>query len=142
MARDEDLKAMSKRALEREVIKLRELLSKTIGAGDELTYESGVNDQGAGFVTFAWGAEIAQLSPDEVRQMALGLIESAEAAENDAALVGLFSEAEFGLNTQQIARTLMLVRDHRAKSKAIARGDAPGLNLAQRADDEEAGGGR
>ena len=55
---------------------------------------SGVNPDGEGFVTIAaHGTEgtvlIGQLNPDDIRQHALGYLETAEAAEQDAAVLRL-----------------------------------------------------
>lgn len=52
----------------------------------------GVNEHGNGFVTVAASSKdgtilIGQLSPDEVRKMALQWLESAEAADQDAAVL-------------------------------------------------------
>ena len=60
---------------------------------------SGVNERGEGFVTVAahgsTGTILAgQLSPDEVRAHALGYLETAEAADQDAAVLRCIRKLE------------------------------------------------
>jgi hypothetical protein len=98
--------------LEDENAKLREQLARVAGGAESLEMESGVNKRLEGFVTVRWGAEVGQLSPAEAREHGLAMLECAEAAESDAAVVrglragGFEDEVGFGL--------LRLIRDHRA----------------------------
>jgi hypothetical protein len=60
---------------------------------------SGVNEKGEGFVTVAaHGNEgtilIGQLSPDEMREHALAYMESAEAADQDAAVLRVIKKLD------------------------------------------------
>lgn len=102
-------------ALEDENAKLREQLAKVSGGAESLEMESGVNKRLEGFVTVRWGAEVGQLSPVEARQHGLAMVECAEAAESDAAILralrdgGFEDEVGFGL--------LRLIREHRAGGK-------------------------
>ena len=97
--------------LEDENAKLREQLRRVVGGAESLEMESGVNKKLEGFVTVRWGAEVGQLSPAEARQHGLAMLECAEAAESDAAVLralkagGFEDEAGFGL--------LRLIRDYR-----------------------------
>lgn len=50
---------------------------------------SGVNMTGKPFVKVKWGEMSGQLSPDEARAFALRVIETADAADHDAALVSV-----------------------------------------------------
>jgi len=55
---------------------------------DVISVSSGVSARnGGGFVTIRWGDMGGQLSPEEARQHALAVIEAADAAEHDAAVV-------------------------------------------------------
>ena len=122
MARDRDLQGMSKRDLEREVVKLRELLRKSVRASRHFLYESGVSSEtGRSFVRFTWGVEMAQMSPEETRQMAVRLVETAAAAEFDAALVRLLRE-KFDYDEQAAIGVLVLLRDERSKMGLSAPG--------------------
>ncbi len=100
--------------LEDENAKLREQLARVAGGAESLEMESGVNKRLEGFVTVRWGAEVGQLSPVEARQYGLSMLECAEAAESDAAVLrgmqagGFEAEAGFGL--------LRLIREHRSRA--------------------------
>jgi hypothetical protein len=124
MTRDDDLKSWSKRKLEREVLRLRGLLSQTLASGGEMIeYASGVTEDGKPFVRVTWGDESGSLDPDATRLMGLGFIEAAEAAENDAALMAVLTGSGFGV--EQVMTMLVLMRENRANWKAEARGDEP-----------------
>ena len=100
------------RELEDENTKLREQLARVSGGAESLEMESGVNRQLKGFVTIRWGAEVGQLSPDIARRHALSMLETAEAAESDAAVLralkaeGFDEDTGFGL--------LRMIREHRS----------------------------
>jgi len=64
--------------------------------------QSGVNDKGEGFCTVvctsvAKDIVLGQLTPDEVRGMALDWLGAAEAAETDAIVFQMFSELDMPL---------------------------------------------
>lgn len=62
-----------------------------------------------------------QLSPDEVRMMALHWLTVAEAAESDGTTVlGL---QEMGWDNETVARFLMMQRENRTKVQKLARGE-------------------
>lgn len=59
---------------------------------DFIAMHSGVNYKREGFVHLAWGGLRAQFTPAQVRAHALRLLEAAEAAESDAAVLKLLEE--------------------------------------------------
>lgn len=126
MARDDELRSWSKRRLEQEVLKLRALLKANLGAATTLHYESGVSmDDGRPFVRLMWGDEMAQQTPDETRQMAIHLVETASAAEFDAALVDvLVNRFEFEMG--QAVSVLVFMREERMKRRPELR--TPGVD--------------
>lgn len=77
-------------------------MSTNIGELSDIEMSSGVNDDHVGFVHIRAIGTIAgepvvligQLDPATIRQHALAYLESAEAAEHDAALVRLLAELE------------------------------------------------
>jgi hypothetical protein len=97
--------------LEDENAKLREALAKIAGGADSLEMESGVNKQLKGFITMRWGAEVGQLSPAEARQHGLRMLECAEAAEADAALLRGFKELD--ADEDMAFALLRMIREHR-----------------------------
>jgi hypothetical protein len=99
--------------LEDENHKLREQLARVAGGAASLEMESGVNRQLNGFVTVRWGAEVGQLSPDEARQHGLAMLQVAEAAEADAAL--LRSLREIDADEEMGFALLRLIRDGRTR---------------------------
>lgn len=66
------------------------------GDVQHIEIRSGVNQHGEPFCTVVinHGDMLAQLTPNEVRQMALGWLESAEAAESDAAVYAALRTAD------------------------------------------------
>jgi hypothetical protein len=97
--------------LEDENVKLREQLARVAGGAESLEMESGVNKRLEPFVHVRWGAEIGQLSPAEARQHGLAMLEAAEAAEADAALLrGL---RELDVDEQTGFALLRLIRENR-----------------------------
>lgn len=104
--------------LETEVRKLRHLLSTQLKSGDTLWMESGVNEHGKPFVQTRWGDQAGQLSPAEARQHGLRILECAEAAESDSAVIG-FLTAEDGMNLSmdRAAPFLGIMREHRGGDK-------------------------
>lgn len=103
--------------LEAENRRLQHLLSKQLTGNYAMTMESGVNDKGQPFVTSRWGDEVGQLTPDEVRQHAIKLVECASAAEFDAALVRALTEPSDSdlpvMTHEQAVVFLGLIREHR-----------------------------
>lgn len=99
--------------LEDENLKLREALIKVAGGAESLTIESGVNKDLTGFVTVRWGAELGQLAPGEARVHGLRMLEAAEAAEADAALLVGMRKLEF--DEQTGFALLRLIRENRAE---------------------------
>jgi hypothetical protein len=97
--------------LEDENHKLREQLARVAGGADSLEMESGVNKELRGFVTVRWGAEVGQLSPAEAREHGLAMLEAAEAAEADAAI--LRGMRELDADEQMGFALLRLIREHR-----------------------------
>jgi hypothetical protein len=97
--------------LENEVHKLRELLKRTMRAGETLEMESGVNPKLEAFITIRWGDMGGQLSPDEARQHGLRMLECAEAAEADAALLRGMRKLEWDEDTGY--QLLRLIRENR-----------------------------
>jgi hypothetical protein len=67
-----------------------------------------------GIVQFKWNAEDGQLTPDEARAHALGIIEAAEAAETDAFLVEFLTTK---LKTT-FETAIVILRDFRAFREA------------------------
>lgn len=103
-------------ALEDENAKLRDRLAKVAGGSDTLQMESGVNKSLDGFVTVSWGAEVGQLSPDEARKHGLTMLECAEAAESDAALLRALREG--GFDDEVGFGMLRLIREKRGERNA------------------------
>lgn len=65
----------------------------------EIFMTSGVNEEGEGFVTIAaHGADgtilVGQMPPAEIRKHALGYLETAEAADQDAAVLRIIRKLE------------------------------------------------
>ena len=98
-----------------ELRKLRHLLKKTLGAGRVLESESGVNENGEAFVHLRWGDELGQVTSDEAKMLGQRLIETAAAADFDAAFLAAMTTREDGepLSMDQALLMLSLVRDHR-----------------------------
>ncbi len=79
----------------------------------EIRIESGVSMfDGSPFCgVFVNGAQVGQMTPDEVRQMALTWLEAAEAAEHDALVVAELRDME--AKEQTIAAFLQALRARR-----------------------------
>jgi len=77
-----------------------------------LEARSGVSQSGEGFVTLRWGAQAGQLTAAECRDLAMDLLEGANAAQFDAAVVRGLREA--GADDDLIGRLLEIVRESRA----------------------------
>ena len=85
-------------------------MSGDIGMG------SGVSaSTGDGFVTLRWGAESGQVTPDECRQLALGLLATAEAAESDAAVFAAM-RVDLVVDVDTAVQFIASLRGHRGKS--------------------------
>jgi hypothetical protein len=100
--------------LEDENHKLREQLARVAGGAETLEMESGVNKQLQGFITIRWGAEVGQISPQEGRQHGLRMLECAEAADADAALLRGLQEID--ADEQMGFALLRLIRKNRNAS--------------------------
>jgi hypothetical protein len=75
-----------------------------------LTAASGVSlGDGTGFVRLDWGDQVGQLAPKHARELGLHIIESADAAEHDAALVAVGRDV-IELDEQGIGLLLQSVR--------------------------------
>ena len=80
--------------------------------------QSGVNDKGEGFCTLVATSKsgdimLGQLTPDEVRKLALDYLGVAEAAETDAIVFRLLKD-KFGLPLEVIGAFINDMRDERA----------------------------
>jgi hypothetical protein len=103
---------MNRGELVAEVRKLRHILQTTLEHGSEMWMESGVNTEGEPFVRLSWGNEMGQLSPARTREHAVGLLETAAAAEFDAALWKVVTE-DMGLEPQAAMVFLSQMREKR-----------------------------
>ncbi len=82
----------------------------------EISIESGVSlFDGKPFCAIRWGKERGQLSPDEVRQLALNWLSAAEAAESDAMVMTELQDG-VGLDLQTAGAFLMALRERRGHS--------------------------
>lgn len=88
-----------------------------------LVVTSGVsNETGMGFVSMHWRDETGQLTPGQAREFALGVIEAADAAEHDAAIVRWAADA--GMDELARARILAAVRKGRLLPPLVGSGRA------------------
>jgi hypothetical protein len=77
--------------------------------------ESGVSAfTGLGFVTLSWNKERAQMTPEETRTHALWLLETAEAAESDAAVFRALRQ-DLDLDPPTAMSFIASLRQHRGK---------------------------
>jgi len=67
---------------------------------------------GEAVIQFTWGEKRAQLTVDEARQHALGVLECAEAGETDAFIVEFFHK-ELGMEMQKAVEVLRMFRSYR-----------------------------
>ena len=79
--------------------------------------QSGVNDKGTGFIHIIVKTEddriiMAQMSPKELRDLALRFLEAAEAAETDAIIYRLLQN-KFKLDIPAVAMFISEIRDLR-----------------------------
>jgi len=65
----------------------------------------------------AWMGMLAQITPDQARSMALGLLEEAAAAESDAAMVKFFRGT--GLTDERIGQVIFTVREIRSQRAQV-----------------------
>jgi hypothetical protein len=78
--------------------------------------QSGVNPKGEPFIQLTLdGRMIAQMNPEQVRDFALGLIEAAEAAEQDAFILD-FMQKTVGLDLNRAGQVLLDFRRYREES--------------------------
>src|SRR5262245_26038440 len=75
------------------------------------------NKTGEAKVDATWMAMLAQLTTDQARSIALGLIECAADAESDAVMMAFL--AETNLDPEQQVQTLAILRSKRAKRREI-----------------------
>src|SRR5687768_17608912 len=75
---------------------------------------------GEGVVEFTWGEKRAQLTCEEARRHALGVLECAEAAETDAFIVEFFHQ-ELGMERDKAIQILGSFRSYREKRLAEKR---------------------
>lgn len=91
-----------------------------MASGDlrDIFISSGVNESGKGFCTVSvnHGDLIGQMSPTEVRGLALQWLEVAEAAEQDGMLFGLLTE-RLGQEPEHAAYVIGEMRDFRAEQQ-------------------------
>ncbi|HET9304844.1 MAG TPA: hypothetical protein VFO46_02345 [Candidatus Sulfotelmatobacter sp.] len=82
---------------------------------DILWHQSGVNPRGEPFIQLIRGEKvISQMSAEQARDHAQAVLESAEAAEQDAFLID-FARNQMGLEMPDAARLLMAFREYRQK---------------------------
>lgn len=81
-------------------------------------YTSGVNREGMPFCHLRWGEESGQMTPDEVRGLAMGLFACAEAAESDAIAFLWAKEAEF--TELEIVKMLLHFRRFRGEARKLS----------------------
>lgn len=70
------------------------------------------------FIAMHWGAESGQFTPDQARQHALKILECAEAAESDAAIVS-WAETKMGMDKQTAVLILKDLREFRHRGMTI-----------------------
>lgn len=119
-----ELRSMSKRELEREVMRLRALLEQQMsaapGVGDEITVDGIVSaSTGRPVVAMRAGEASWQLSPSQARRHALIVLDKAVEAERDAATVAFLREVaaangeDEDEQIQSAGSWLMAMRSHR-----------------------------
>ena len=82
-------------------------------AENMIEIESGISAfSGKPFCAIRWGKEKGQLTPDEVRALALGWLSAAEAAEGDAMIMDELRES-VGLDFQTAGTFLLSLRKRR-----------------------------
>jgi hypothetical protein len=106
----EELRAQLKLADEVN-FKLRHNLSQQLRADERIWTDGGVNSDGKPFVTIRWGSEGAQMSTSETRAFALTLIQTADAAEYDAAL--FTAGRRDGMDEQTLGALITMAREFR-----------------------------
>lgn len=77
-------------------------------------YHSLINRHGESFVHICWGGLRGQLTPDETRTLALHLLESAEAAEQDHVVWRLLTE-KIGIAPDQAPYVIGDLRKYRTE---------------------------
>ena len=91
---------------------LRHNLSQQLRSEDRMFWtDGGVNEDGKPFVTIRWGDQGAQMGTDEVRDFAMTLIQTADAAEYDAALIAGGRGAE--MDEQTVGALVAMAREFR-----------------------------
>lgn len=81
-----------------------------------LWHQSGMNLRGEPFVQLLQGESvIGQMSAEQAREHAQAILESAEAAEQDAFMFD-FAKTQIGLDDQSAMRLIMAFREYRAKT--------------------------
>jgi hypothetical protein len=113
---------MSHRELIEEIRRLRHLLSRHLSQDDTFWMESGISSEtGEPFVHLHWGDMAGQLTPAQIHEHARGLIETAAAAEFDAAFVKVMTDPDkAGLSFEQAMIMLGQVRVARGSSETAS----------------------
>jgi hypothetical protein len=119
VSRDEDLRAMSKNDLVREVVRLRAMLAEQMtaapGIGEEVEVQGvvGMRD-GKPHVHMRAGEAAWMLTPPEALEHALKTLAAAIEAERDAATIAFLQRPEgLAFDEQTAGGFLMAMRDHR-----------------------------
>jgi hypothetical protein len=97
-----------------------------------------------GFLTVSAKSEdgdlfIGQLTPDEIRMMALGFLEAAESADQDCIVMTMLTQ-HLGLDDSVAAGFVSAMRDERegrGGEQDVADGDGPGLPSGEPAEAED-----
>lgn len=105
---------MNKGELVAEVRKLRHLMSRHMRGADTLWMESGVSSEsGKPFVHMHWGDQSGQLTPEQAREHATHMIETATAADFDAKAMEVLRQ--MGLPLDVAAGFLVAMREARGE---------------------------
>lgn len=117
MSHTDDVRAMSKRDLEREVIRLRAMLEEQLaaapGVGPEVTVHGIVGARTREpLVAMRAGEAAWQMTPARARQHALIVLDAAVEAERDAATIA-FLEQELDSGPEGAGAFLAAMREHR-----------------------------
>lgn len=93
---------------------------------DVIWHQSGVNAAGEPFVQLLrGGGVIGQMSPEQARDHARAVLEAAEAAEQDAFLLG-FLQTKIGTSFEEAGRVLIEFRAWRVRTTGKQSGPASG----------------
>lgn len=82
---------------------------------DQIEFHSGVSAfDGTPFVMVQWGKQTGQLTPDEADAHAVAVIQAAQAARHDAAIMQELQES-IGVDFQTAGRFLLALRERLGK---------------------------